>query len=135
MAMVRDKQPLGIPPDGDDGAPLFRDEDAVDEPSPESYIVVRANLTCYLCGRSAGAVESPMVRPWPAMVRFQPTGSPTARLTAWRRIRCTGCGGPTFLEDFETIRQRIEHIDWTLDAPRRGRPPGWLVALRRRNSA
>jgi hypothetical protein len=135
MTMVREKRSIVGPPDGDDGAPLFDAADAVVEPSPESYMLVRANLTCYLCGRSAGSVDSPMVRQWPALVRFQPAGVPTAHLAAWRRIRCTRCGGPTFLEDFETVRQRIERIDWALDAPRRGRPPGWLIELRRRNSA
>jgi ribosomal protein S14 len=135
MTMVREKRSVVVPPDGDDAAPLLDDEDAVVEPSPESYMLVRANLTCYLCGRSAGLVESPMVRPWPALVRFQPFDSPTARLATWQRIRCTRCGGPTFLEDFETVRQRVERIDWDLDAPRRGRPPTWLIELRRRNSA
>jgi hypothetical protein len=50
-------------------------------------------------------------------------------------VRCEGCGGATFLDDVETVRQRVERIDWSLDRPRRGRPPGWLVELRRRNNA
>jgi hypothetical protein len=114
---------------------LVEDEDAVSEPAPESHLVVCASLTCYLCGRSAGAVEAPLVATWPTVVWFRPTGSATAEQTAWRQVRCEGCGGATFLDDVETVRQRVERIDWSLDKPRRGRPPGWLVALRRRNHA
>jgi hypothetical protein len=57
------------------------------------------------------------------------------RMVAWRSIRCAGCGGPTFVEDLETVRQRTERIDWSLDAPRRGRPPAWLIERRRQDSA
>jgi hypothetical protein len=118
-----------------DGITLLEDEDAVGEPAPESHTVLCASLTCYLCGRSAGAVEAPMAGTWPSVVRFQPTGSASSRLTAWRQVRCVGCGGATFIDDVETVRQRVEQIDWSLDAPRRGRPPGWLIELRRRNHA
>ena len=117
------------------GVSLLQDDDAVSEPAPETRTVLCASLTCYLCGRSAGAVEASTVGTWPAVVRFRPAGSATIRLTAWRQVRCVGCGGATFLDDFETVRQRVERIDWSLDAPRRGRPPGWLIELRRRNRA
>jgi hypothetical protein len=117
------------------GGTLLEDEDAVSEPAPESQTVLCASLTCFLCGRSAGAVEAPMVGPWPTVVRFRPTGSATVQLTDRRHVRCAGCGGATFLDDIETVRQRVERIDWSLDAPRRGRPPGWLIELRRRNHA
>ena len=118
-----------------DSVALVEDDDAGSEPAPESRLVVSASLTCYLCGRSAGAVEAPLVGAWPAVVWFRPTGSTTAERTVWRQVRCEGCGGATFLDDVETVRQRVERIDWSLDRPRRGRPPGWLVELRRRNNA
>ncbi len=118
-----------------DRVALVADEDAVSEPAPESHVVVCASLTCYLCGRLAGVVEAPLVGTWPAVVWFRPAGSATAERTVWRQVRCVGCGGATFLDDFETLRQRVERIDWSLDRPRRGRPPGWLVELRRRNHA
>ena len=124
------------PPDGDEGAPLFEDdEDGPGGSQPETQLLVRATVTCFQCGRSAGAVETPPCRPWPILARFHPAGASPGRMVAWRTIRCAGCGGPTFLEDFETVRQRKEHIDWSLDAPRRGRPPAWLMERRRQDSA
>jgi hypothetical protein len=107
------------------------DAEAKARARPKAYTLWRASLTCLSCGRSAGAVETPLVQRWPIVVHFRPTGSPTARPAAWQRIRCPECGGATLLEDVETVCRRVEHVDWTLDAPRRGRPSRKLVELRR----
>jgi hypothetical protein len=102
---------------------------------PSSYMVVCADVTCGLCSRRAATVEAELTGAGPRRLQFQVVRSSAAPSTDWRQIRCATCGGSTFLDDFETMRRRTDTVDWTLDAPRRGRPPRWLVERRRLDEA
>ncbi len=102
---------------------------------PRSFVVFQADVSCYLCGEICGGVESPTPPPFPLLLQFQPVGAATATPTRWARLRCPRCGGGVYLEDPHPVRRWTETINWALDAPRRGRPPKWLVDMRRQNAA
>ena len=110
------------------------------DPQSRATRVLRAELRCYLCADTAGAVESQAVTAvMPPLARFCPADGSPARVLAWRRLRCPRCGsGSLFLDEPETIvrhDERLERLDWDLDRPRRGRPPRWLIALREQQDA
>ena len=90
-----------------------------------------AEATCIHCGRLGGLVRS--IRP--AMVAgslFVPAGGGQAtRIRALAEVRCPPCGGPLYAEAYEP-RYAFKPADVPIDQPRRGRPPRWLVAARRR---
>jgi hypothetical protein len=47
-------------------------------------------------------------------------------------MRCPTCCGNTEVTELTLRNVRLEGpTDWQSDRPRRGRPPKWLVALRR----
>lgn len=94
---------------------------------------LRADLRCYLCGDTLGSLEAPYGSAVPRVALFRATGSFIARRVEWRRLRCGRCGSNGFLDDVETVRERID--DWRLDQPRRGRPPKWLLELRETDAA
>ena len=89
-------------------------------------------LTCHLCGTTAGTVESEQ-RTLPRTVRFTPSGSDkSVTVLDWTRLRCARCNGRLFVEGLETVRRRVEPVNvFEEDRPRRGRPPKWLVEKRR----
>jgi hypothetical protein len=102
--------------------------------------VLRAELRCYLCAETAGAVESETAAAgMPPLARFCPADGSPARVLAWRRLRCPRCGSSSlFLDEPETIvrrDERLDRLDWDLDRPRRGRPPRWLVAMQAQHDA
>ena len=101
------------------------------QPTQVTYLV--GELVCHLCGTTAGTIQSEH-RPLPRTVRFTAAGSDKSVLVLdWRRLRCARCGGALFVEDLETVRQRIEPKNiWDDERPRRGRPPKWLVEQRKR---
>lgn len=92
-----------------------------------------AELTCYLCGASAGSLERERDKRQ-AGLSFKPAGGREAiPVTAIARLRCPRCGGGLYVDSVEIVDRRIEPLDWEDDAgPRRGRPPRWLVEQRRR---
>ena len=99
---------------------------------PMIRTVTLADLKCYLCGSTAGTVEGEG-NPLPPRVTFRKPGEATALpVLDWHRIRCERCGGPTYVDEAETISQRIEEYNWLDERPRRGRPPKRLVEERRR---
>jgi hypothetical protein len=105
-------------------------------PRSERYPVLRADLRCYLCARTFGALEAAAAARMPPIARFWPAdGSPSRRL-AWRGLRCPRCRSSLLvLDGLETIVRRVEHVDWRSEQPRRGRPPRWLIALRAQGEA
>ena len=99
--------------------------------SSECSRVLRAELRCYLCAETCGALEAPPAASMPPVARFHPADGSADRMLAWHALRCPRCGGRSlFLDEPQTLVRRSERIDWTLEQPRRGRPPRWLVALR-----
>ncbi len=98
---------------------------------PERSHVLSAQLRCYLCAETCGTLEGPAGPGLPAVARFSPADGSPPRPLAWRSLRCSRCGGASLLVDeLEIVVRRVERVDWTLETPRRGRPPRWLVALR-----
>lgn len=80
-------------------------------------------------------MEAPRLRPLPGVVGYRRVEEAQARATDIRTLRCQRCGGPVYLDELEVVRQRVDHINWRLDEPRRGRPPKWLVELRNQDAA
>ena len=101
------------------------------QPTLVTYLV--GELVCHLCGTTAGTIQSEQ-QPLPRTVKFTAAGSDKQVVVLdWRRLRCARCGGGLFVEDLDTVRQRIEPKNiWDDERPRRGRPPKWLVEQRRR---
>lgn len=104
--------------------------------APERYRVLRADLRCYLCAETFGALEAAPAATMPAVARFSPADGSSSRLLAWRGLRCPRCETSSLvLDELETIVRRVEHVDWGIEQPRRGRPPRWLRALREQEDA
>jgi hypothetical protein len=101
-------------------------------PRPRQQRLVVAEIACLLCARPVGIMTSDRWPPTGAVV-FQAAGSRAVTpLAAWRRMRCPICGGNTEVAELTVRKVRFERpMDWQSDRPRRGRPPKWLVALRR----
>jgi hypothetical protein len=110
--------------------------------SPSSYAkpirltVFVADLKCYMCGAVCGSLESDhpfSSLPGSGALRLQRPGeSEPAHIDNWRRLRCTRCGGPLFLDESEVITRRIDEYNWLEERPRRGRPPKRILEERRR---
>ena len=90
-----------------------------------------AELQCFLCGSTAGAIESDRKPLSPYGVWHPAGGGRPHRVADWRQLRCSRCGGALFAESVEAVT-RHDDADRTREAPRRGRPPKWLVEERRR---
>ena len=100
------------------------------------YRVLTAELRCYLCSQMCGTLEGRPGAGLPSVTWFTPVDGSGPQLVAWRRLRCPRCGSRAlFVDEPEVVTQRDEQVDWTLDPPRRGRPPRWLVELRARQDA
>jgi hypothetical protein len=97
--------------------------------------MVEASLVCLQCGREIGCLERTVRAGAPTEVVFRPVGAMIAGPVTLAGIRCAVCRGVAIVESERTLRQWDEQIDWSLDRPRRGRPPGWLVEQRRRDRA
>jgi hypothetical protein len=104
--------------------------------APERYRVLRAELRCYLCAQTFGALEAAPAATLPAVARFCPADGSPGRLLAWRGLRCPRCHSNSLvLDELQMIVRRVERVDWAIEQPRRGRPPRWLVELRARQDA
>jgi hypothetical protein len=101
------------------------------EPRPYRSRVLVAELRCGLCSERCGTLEASPALGLRLVARFTPADGSAARVVAWRGLRCPRCGSHTLFADApEVVTRTVEQVDWTLDPPRRGRPPRWLVALR-----
>lgn len=99
-------------------------------PDSRATILFLVDLRCLQCGRTAGTLETSQW-PWsgPATLRVAP--HETVQVADWTRLRCGRCGGNVYSDEVTTTR-RYPRVSWDdLDKPRRGRPPGWLVAQRK----
>ena len=101
-------------------------------PSRTAYV---AELQCFLCGNYAGAFETDR-KPLPPYGIWRPavSGEPQ-RIADWRQLHCSRCGGGLFAESVDTVSVPNEGDALRREAPRRGRPPKWLVEQRRRERA
>jgi len=92
----------------------------VGEP-PQRYFV--AEVKCYWCGSVAGTLQGD----WPlgpetlAFHNLVDDHGPALRGRELARVRCSRCGGPLFVDDFDVVRARSDKRD-LIDRPRRGRP-------------
>ena len=100
------------------------------QPTIRTFLL--ADLTCYLCGASAGSIEEERggMATRVAIQRAGRSGSIGILDTA--RIRCPRCGGSVYIDSVEIVDRRYEPVEWEDEGPRRGRPPKWLVEQRRR---
>ena len=102
-----------------------------DEQTP-GHTVYLAELQCFLCGTQAGSIETDH-KPLPTYGIFHPAdGSKPVRVADWRSLRCHRCGGALYTENVEAMVRHDEADELRREAPRRGRPPKWLVEERRR---
>lgn len=85
----------------------------------ETQLRYRADLHCYLCSRSAATLEWEGARP--SVVTVARPGLELVEMNsqAARRVRCVRCGGPTFIEEIEQVRQPAMVV---IEPARRGRP-------------
>jgi hypothetical protein len=91
-----------------------------------------AELQCFLCGSTAGSIESDR-RPLPPHGVWHPAdGGQREQVTDWRQLRCNRCGGALLAESIEAVIRHDESEELRREVPRRGRPPKWLVEERRR---
>jgi hypothetical protein len=91
-----------------------------------------AELQCFMCGSLAGSIEADR-KPLPPYGIWHPSGGgPAQRVADWRQLRCGRCGGALFAESVEAVVRHDDTTDPRREAPRRGRPPKWLVEERRR---
>ncbi|HEY6356192.1 MAG TPA: hypothetical protein VIY30_17040 [Burkholderiaceae bacterium] len=105
--------------------------------SAEQNRVLRADLQCFLCAHTFGALEAAAMATMPAVARFCPADGSPSRLLAWRGLRCPRCRSNSLcLDELEIVMRRVERVvDWSIKQSRRGRPPRWLVALRAQQDA
>jgi hypothetical protein len=91
-----------------------------------------AELQCFMCGSLAGSIEADR-KPLPPYGIWHPAGGgPAQRIADWRQQRCGRCGGALFAESVEAVVRHDDAEGSRREAPRRGRPPKWLVEERRR---
>jgi len=100
------------------------------EPIIRTFLL--AELKCYMCGASAGSLESERGRST-GRVAIQRSGK-VGTVGVWdtSRLRCPRCGGSVYVDQVEIVDRRFEPLEWEDEGPRRGRPPKWLVEQRRR---
>lgn len=97
---------------------------------------VRAEVVCLLCGRELGELVQ-VTRSRQAengVVTFRLPGDKHRAVVARLpfNTRCSTCGGNGVSGEVSTRAVRVEPARSLVDAPRRGRPPKWLVAERNR---
>jgi hypothetical protein len=104
-------------------------QDDGQSPGRTAYL---AELQCFLCGSMAGSIVSDR-KPLPPFGVWHPVGGGRPqRVADWRQLRCNRCGGALFAESVEAVIRHEDADDLRREAPRRGRPPKWLVEERRR---
>lgn len=98
-------------------------------------VVTLVELRFLLCARKIGSLEAER---WVSVgpMLFRPAGVDLpVRVTDWRRLRCTFCGGNSYPVQVTTVRL-YPPVRWGVeDRPRRGRTPKWPVGARRTEAA
>ena len=114
-----------------DPAPVTTTGSRAAEKTGRRFVVVHlVELKCLACGRGIGMLQAPS---WPCFgsVLFQAVDNHSIiPVSDWRRLRCAVCGGNVYADEVRSIRVYPALSREDLDIPRRGRPPGWLVAQR-----
>jgi hypothetical protein len=91
-------------------------------PIVRTYLV--ADLVCLWCGRTAGFLQQQQgqARTISEVIFRQAAGHPEAAVAEDGLIRCGHCGGPTFINHVDMVRQRVEARSYWKEPRRRGRP-------------
>lgn len=86
-------------------------------------VYVEADVKCFHCGQLVGATRQ-YRKPDQAGSTFIAAGAATeVALARLSDVHCPRCGGPTYVDDFQT-RYELPAVDFADEpAPRRGRPP------------
>jgi hypothetical protein len=79
----------------------------------------RAELRCYLCSRGTATLEWDEAQPNAVTVDRPGLEPVVMSAQAARRVRCVRCGGPSFIEEVERLR---EPVVVTIEPAKRGRP-------------
>ncbi len=110
----------------------MRNAEPRDDDQGQGRTAYLAELQCFLCGTQAGTIETDR-KPLPPNGIWHPVGGgAVARVADWRQLRCNRCGGALYAESIEAVVRHDEDDDLRREAPRRGRPPKWLVEERRK---
>jgi hypothetical protein len=92
-----------------------------------------AEVKCLHCGSAVGLLSQRHGQPGaPTTFRSTPEAEPRP-IRSLREVRCDRCTGPVYTDEYE-LRYVYPVLD-EIDKPRRGRPPKWLVELRRAREA
>src|ERR1051326_6428319 len=67
-----------------------------------------AELKCLMCGRPAGVLEGSQAGRQSGVLVRVPGQAQPAVLPDWRRLRCHACGARLYLDDLQTVVERIE---------------------------
>ena len=110
----------------------MRNADSRGEDQTQGRTAYLAELQCFLCGTLAGSIEADR-KPLPPYGIWHPAGAgPVQRVADWRQLRCNRCGGALYAESIEAVVRHTDDDELRKEAPRRGRPPKWLVEERRK---
>jgi hypothetical protein len=86
------------------------------------------------CGATAGLLRQRHDVPGTPALFQNGGGGASLVIRSLAALRCARCRGPVYTDDFE-LRYVYPKPDPEALRPRRGRPPKWLVELRRAEEA
>jgi hypothetical protein len=109
----------------------MRNADSRGEDQTPGRTAYLAELQCFLCGSLAGSIETDR-KPLPPYGIWHPAGGAAQRVADWRQLRCSRCGGALYAESIDAVVRHTDDDELRKEAPRRGRPPKWLVEERRK---
>jgi hypothetical protein len=103
-------------------------------PAPQRQRLFVAEITCLLCGRQVGTARAERWPPAGSVLFRSVDSSIEGQVATISRLRCPVCGGNTTVDELTEHTVRVESpTEWQDESKRRGRPPKWLVELRKAN--